>query len=146
MTEQAAGKVADVTRQILDAGEEMLTREKKRMAQGVESVGDSIRDAADHFADGPLGGVEKYVAAVADKVAEASEYIAEKDIGEIRADAERIVRARPKLFIAGTLAAGIVLARFLKATEQPAGGEQVRTRSKRDAGERKRIGADEAKA
>ena len=130
--EQAAETVSDVTRKLREEGERLVSEQKLRAAQSLEGVGTSMREAAGRLQDGPLGEVSDYVEAAADRVSRASEYLADREVPELLRDAQQVVLRRPQWFLGGMFVAGLVLGRFLKATEAKPDSERSGARGSRD--------------
>jgi hypothetical protein len=132
LTAQAAERAAEVSRRLREQGERLLAEQKLRAAGGLQDIGSSIREAAGRLANGPLEPVGSYVETAAERVSRASEYLAEREVAEVFRDAEAAVLRRPQWFLGGMFVAGLVLARFLKASAPAAEGRTAGSRHERE--------------
>ena len=117
---QVAGAAVDQGRQLLDSATDQATgfldQRKDAVAQSVVGVAQSLRDATKEFEDRPN------IRALADSAAEGLEQFAEsirgRSFNEIFGDLEDAVRRRPGAFGAVSMAAGFLLARFMKSSAE----------------------------
>lgn len=133
LTTQALGKVAEVSQQLQAQGESFLSTQKTRAAEGIRTVGQSIRESAASLQEGPLSEVSEYVEAAADGLDRASRYLVEQDWRTLREDAEEAARRQPAWFLGGMFVLGFAAARFLKSTGQSGEGRGSESES-REAG------------
>jgi ElaB/YqjD/DUF883 family membrane-anchored ribosome-binding protein len=78
----------------------------------------AIHKAADDIA-GESPATAKYIHASADKLERAAATMSEKSMGELFDDASHFAQERPFTGFAGSLAAGFLLARLLRASAGP---------------------------
>lgn len=108
---EAAGKAHEGIRQQIDDRSTQAGEQVGSTAQDLRSVGEELRKQGK---DGP--------AKLADRAAEQTErvgsYLKEKDADQMLEDAEEFGRQRPWAVLAGGVAAGILAARFLKASSR----------------------------
>ncbi|HXR95983.1 MAG TPA: hypothetical protein VN718_08890 [Rhizomicrobium sp.] len=102
---------------------EPLKREAETFAEGKKAQGARrVKDfaAAIHQAADELSGqspaAARYIHASADKLESASGMMREKSVGELFDEAGQLTRERPLMGFAGSVAAGFLLARLLRAS------------------------------
>ena len=127
---QTAQTAADALRQQAaqfadDVGHELSRTGEAQKARGVEAIrglARAIDSAADELErQSPL--VARTVHEAARGVEGLSDNLSNRNVNELIDAGVRLARAQPALFVAGSVAAGFALARFLKSSgrEQPGG-------------------------
>ena len=118
LAHDAKEEVSNVAGQARDQVQGLVSQQKTRVADQLGSLAGALRDTGNqlgqkqsHLLD--LGG---YAGKAADKVDRLSSYLRDRELGEVVRDAETFARRRPELFLGGTFLAGLLLARFLKAS------------------------------
>jgi hypothetical protein len=113
-----AGQAKEQTRRVAvqtrDQVQGLVTQQKDRVASRLGSLAGTLREAGDE------AGIGRYAGRAADQVDRLSVYLQDRDLREVVRDAESFARRRPAVFLGGTFLAGLLLARFLKAS----GGRQ----------------------
>jgi hypothetical protein len=100
----------------------VVTGQKDRAAQRLGGLAGVLRDAASKFETEEHGGhVSRYTTRAADQIEAMSSYVRKSDVRTLIQDAGEFGRRRPEVFLGGTFLAGLVLARFLKASGKDAG-------------------------
>ena len=87
---------------------------KSDVAQSITDLASSLREATESFDERP--NVQAIVDSAAGSLEHLAESIRERSIGEIYQDLEEVARAHPVLTAATSLAAGFLVARFIKST------------------------------
>ena len=77
---------------------------------------DAIDDAADALASSGHESLSQAAAALSDQVRKFSNYLQDRRIEDLVGDARRLAQRNPALFVAGGVALGFALSRFLKAS------------------------------
>ena len=113
--EPALEELRDVTGQVKREGERLVTRQKRRVARELRSIGESIHQAATELRKGPLDRVGRYADVAADRVARVSRHLEAQGLDELIEEAEQVVRRQPRWFLGSMFVAGFVLARLIKA-------------------------------
>ncbi|MBZ0154692.1 MAG: YHS domain-containing protein [Alphaproteobacteria bacterium] len=107
--EQMKGKVQEQARS-------MMTEKKGTAAEGLGSVAEALHAVSQQLQGKNQAAVARYADSVAERVDRASRYLRESDTDQLIRDVKGLVRRQPGLFLGGALAAGFILARFLKSS------------------------------
>lgn len=105
------------------ASEEAKRYSSRKMEEGRDRTADQLEKLA-HAADTAASDLESqqqetishYVHEVADRVSTLAEGLRGKSVDELIDDAKAVARNNPALFIAGSIAIGLGLSRFVKAS------------------------------
>jgi len=139
---EIAGVAVERGRHFLDAAREQATvyvdQRKDAAAQSVADLATSLREATASFEDRP--NIRSFVDSAAEGLDQLAGSIRERSFADIFNQAEDIVRERPAVVAAVSVALGFLTARFIKSSAeglrhdygQPASsgqGQQRRTRS-----------------
>jgi len=157
------GGLPDAARQAIDAlreeagdlagratghGRSMLARRKKSAARQVDSIADALHGTARELEGGEHAMAGRLVDDAADRLQAMGRQLREKDVDTLVHDVQDLGRRAPGAFFAGSVVAGFLLARFLKASsDRVAPRDAWRDahadgRGPHDAAERERRGAD----
>lgn len=110
----------DMANQTKEQGKSML-EEKKGMAAGqVDSMAQAFRSTAKNLQGEGQQRTGDYVGMIADQLENAARQLKQKNLDELMHDAQDLARRSPATFLAGSVAVGFLLARFLKSSQQPA--------------------------
>jgi gas vesicle protein len=116
--EQAINKGTDAVRQAKERGRDMANERKNQLGERIHGYGSAIRRAADKLRDEKDPNIAHYAEAIADRVDRAADYVQSNDPGMILRDIESAARRRPEIFFGGMFLAGLVISRFLKASNE----------------------------
>jgi hypothetical protein len=107
-------------REFIDTAKEQaagyVDQRKDEVAQSVASLAQSLRDACKQFDDRP--NIRAFTDSAADGLEHFAESIRSRSFNEIFEDVEAVVRRRPGAVAGASLAAGFLLARFIKASAE----------------------------
>jgi hypothetical protein len=120
LASEAKHEVAGMAGQARDHVQNLVGERKDRAAEQLGSFAGSLRDAARKLEDGDGGAsaLGRYATTAADQVERVSQYLRDRDIKTFVRDAETLARRHPDVFLGGTFIAGLILARFFKASER----------------------------
>jgi hypothetical protein len=115
---EMAGAAMDQGRHLLDSAREQATgfvdQRKDDLAQSVVNLANSLRESGSAFED------RQQIRALVDSAAGGLEQLAEnirgRSLADMLDDVEGLVRRRPAVAAAATMAAGFLVARFVKAS------------------------------
>ena len=128
-----AGAAAEQGRQFLASARSQATGfaddRKNDAAQSIADLASSLRESGQTFGDRP--NIQSFVGSAAEGLEQLAEGIRQRSFAEIYADVETFARARPVAVGVATVAAGFLLARFIKSTSQElvAEAEAIRTKA-----------------
>lgn len=108
----AADQVRQQTQQKLDDGREQA-------AGGLDSLVSAASAAAEDLREHNQQGLSRYVNEIADSVASVASSLRNKSVDELVHEVEAIARKNPTLFLAGSLAVGLGIGRFARASTKP---------------------------
>jgi len=125
--DEAKGLASEAKREVLGAAgqarehvQSLVGERKDRAAEQLGTFAGSLRDAAHKLEDGDGGApaLGRYAKTAADQVDRVAQYLRDRDLQTFVRDAETFARRHPDVFLGGTFVAGLVLARFFKASER----------------------------
>jgi hypothetical protein len=93
-----------------------FSEQKVRAADQLNTVASALRQAGNELQNSEQQSFAQYAEAAADQVERLSTYIKEREFGELWADLQATAKRQPELFVAGALAAGFLVGRFLKSS------------------------------
>lgn len=101
----------------LERGRQFAEERKSVIAEEVGVFGSAVRSASESLESDGEHTVAQYAEMCADELENASSYLSERRIQDLYHDANRFARKHPQIFLGGLFVAGLVAARFLKASE-----------------------------
>lgn len=133
VTRRAKADLEEGKQQAREAMEEARARAGERLeegsreaARGVEDIAEAVSSAASRLDESEHEGLADYASQLASWLGDVSERLREKSVDELAGDVRELARRNPALFVLGSVALGVGLSRFLKASRQgrPAGDGQ----------------------
>jgi hypothetical protein len=120
LASEAKQEVTGMAGQAKEHVQNLVGERKDRAAEQLGSFAGSLRDAASKLEDGDGGATAlgRYAQTAADQVERVSQYLRDRDLQSFVRDAETFARRHPDVFLGGTFIAGLVLARFFKASDR----------------------------
>jgi len=101
----------------LERGREFAEQRKSVIAKEVGIFGSAVRSASESLESDGEEAVASYAEMCADELENASDYLNQNSIQDLYHEANRFARSHPQVFLGGMFVAGLVAARFLKASE-----------------------------
>lgn len=130
-------------KQLLDAARGQATgfvdQRKNETAQSISDFASSLRDSGKTFEDRP--NILAFMGSAADGLEQLADGIRDRSFAEIYAEAEDFARRKPLVLGAVTVAAGFLLARFIKSSADELAETASRTVEARKTTARKRASA-----
>ncbi len=124
----------DVAKQARDHVQGLIGQQKDQAADRLGSLASALRDAGRKLnQDQAAGDVGQYADRAAGQVERLSKYLRQSDLSNLVRDTESFARRRPEVFLGGTIIAGLMLARFLKASAPDNGGSSKYSAGARSA-------------
>lgn len=119
-----------------------IDQRKNETAQSISDLASSLRDSGKTFEDRP--NILAFMGSAADGLEQLAGGIRDRSFAEIYAEAEDFARRKPLVVGAATIAAGFILARFIKSSADELAETASRTAGTRAAAARKRAPASAA--
>lgn len=117
MANEAKDQVKQVAGQARDHVQELVGQQKDQAAEKLGVLAGALREAANKLNEGEQSGsFGRYADQAAQQVDRLSTYLRDNDVRGFVRDTENFARRRPDLFLGTTFLAGLMLARFLKAS------------------------------
>ncbi len=117
-TERLKEAGAAIKEKAVELGSEQAEQATRQAADGIDSVSASIESAADALREQNMAGLADYAEDLSVSIADISHSIKHRSVEQLLGDISAAAKRNPGLFIAGSLAAGFVLARFMNASAQ----------------------------
>jgi len=99
-----------------------LSDQKVKAAENLEQVAGVLRRTSQELSSGENQTFAQYAEAAAEQVERFSGYLKNHEVGELASDLRDVARRQPEMFVAGALAAGFLIGRFLKSSGSQATG------------------------
>ncbi len=117
LAQEAKEQTKEVASQAKDQVNQLVSKQKDQAAERLGGFAGALRDAAGKL-EGQEGiGLGRYAGQAAEQVDRFSNYLRQGDLTGFVRDAENVARRNPDLFLGGVFLAGVMLARFLKASD-----------------------------
>jgi hypothetical protein len=97
-----------------------LSTQKDRATDSLGSVAQAVRQAAEPLRANQQDAIARYVDQAADQIERLSTQLRERDVSELMADAQRLARRQPAVFIGAAFTIGLLATRFLKSSSAQA--------------------------
>lgn len=107
---------AQANAQTRDQVQGLLYKQKNQFAGRLGGLAGALREAGEKLDQQDENSLGHLALGAADKVDRLSTYLRDRQISGLVRDAETFARRRPDLFLGGSFLAGLLLARFLKAS------------------------------
>lgn len=117
LANEAKDQAKKVAGQARDHVQELVGQQKDQAADKLGSLAGALREAANKLNEGEQSGdFGRYADQAAQQVDKLSTYLRDNDLRGFVRDTENFARRRPDLFLGTTFLAGLMVARFLKAS------------------------------
>ena len=110
-------KISDTVQQAKQAGKEQLDTQKDKAAEQVQQLAGSLERAGATLEE-EQPSLASYTRQIATRLTSFSDNLRTRTVGELLEDTEALARRNPGVFLVGSVAVGVALARFLKAQPQ----------------------------
>jgi hypothetical protein len=115
---KAVDQASRLAHQAGEGVEQAVGRGKEQAADRIAAVAGAVREAARSLQQQDPNGFGRYADTAAQQLERASGYLRERDLRGMLREAEGFARRRPEIFLAGSVLAGLALARFLKSSSR----------------------------
>jgi vacuolar-type H+-ATPase subunit E/Vma4 len=116
--ERVKEKAKEAGDKIKEQGRTFLNEQKERVGSEIETYSAAARRAAERLESESDTNLSSYISSAADQLDRLATRVQERDLGELIDDVEEMARRRPEVFYGGMFVAGLVAARFLKASKE----------------------------
>jgi hypothetical protein len=116
MSRESEGNGGRFKDRIRDTATSQLEKQKARATDGLGNVAQAVRQSTQPLRDRQQDTVARYVEQAADQLERFSERLRTKNVNELVADVQRVMRRQPGVFIGAAFALGLIGARFLKSS------------------------------
>ncbi|WP_420475449.1 hypothetical protein [Noviherbaspirillum sp. ST9] len=116
MASTAKSYAGDMASRAKDKGRTMFEQQKESALGQVGSVAQAIRSTATNLQGEGQDQTARYVQMIADQLENIGGRLRDKDLDTLFQDAQNLARRSPGTFIAGSVVAGFLLARFFKSS------------------------------
>jgi hypothetical protein len=107
-------ELTNVTEQVRQQADSMISEQKGMAADRLGSLATTLRQTSRQLQDQEEGTMGRYAEIVADQIEMASDFLRTRDTGDLIGEVQRLARRSPEAFVAGSLAVGFLLGRFIK--------------------------------
>jgi len=116
LADQAKQQTLNVAHQAKEQVNQVVSERKEQTAQRLGSFAHALHEAATKLDEEDAGGLGRYAHQAADQVDRLSGYLRNQDVTAFLRDTETFARRHPDVFLGTTFLAGLLVARFFKAT------------------------------
>ena len=109
-------RLPGILNQVRDKAASQLNEQKARATDSLGSVAQAVRQSTQHLREQQYDTVAQFVERAADQIERFSNHLRERDLNELVSEAQRFARHQPAVFIGSSFAAGMLAARFIKAS------------------------------
>jgi hypothetical protein len=109
-------KAAEAGEQVKTMGKDQLEEGKRKGADNVERLAGALDDATESLHDRGQHSLAEYVEELAASARSLAAGVRDRSLNELVSDTQSLARRNPALFFFGSVAVGIGLSRFLKAS------------------------------
>jgi hypothetical protein len=116
LAREAKDETSKMANQAKDQVNQLVSQRKDQAAERLGSFASVLRDTAGKLNEQDENGIGQYADRAADQVERLSNYLRDRDVSTFLRDTETFARRHPDVFLGGVFVAGLVLARFFKAS------------------------------
>ena len=116
-------KMADLAQTAAEAGKAQVDSGISRAAGQVDTLARAVDVAANRLKDENQEGLAAFATHVASSITTLADRLRERSVDDLASDARQLARSNPAMFLAGSVAVGFGLTRFLKASARVSGNE-----------------------
>lgn len=114
--EKLKGKAIEIAEEIKARGNDQLEAGKKTAAQGVEQLAGALDEATESLQRGEQQSLAGYAQDLAATVRSLAANLRDRSLDDLIGETQTLARRNPTMFFFGSVAVGIALSRFLKAS------------------------------
>ena len=115
--ERVSGIVGNITENIAETGKQRIEAEKQAAAEQANRLAGVVERTSEELNRGNFASLAGYTEQLASSLKNLAEGLRYRSLEQLIDDTRRAARRNPELFFLGSIAAGVVVARFLKASQ-----------------------------
>ena len=116
--ESAKSNIKGIAEGAVSYGQRALTDQKEKLAEIVQQYGQAAKAASQNLHQESHDALAQRAEEISSRLDRAANYLRERELSELYYDAEHFTRRRPELVFGMMFAAGLLAARFLKASNR----------------------------
>jgi hypothetical protein len=109
-------QTSGILNQVREKAASQLNEQKARATDSLGNVAQAVRQSTQHLREQQYDTVAQFVERAADQIERFSNHLRQRDLNELVTEAQRFARQQPAVFIGSSFAAGMLAARFIKAS------------------------------
>ncbi len=119
-TDTTREELSHVTDQVRQQADSMISEQKSMAADRLGTLATTLRQTSRQLQDQQEGQMGHYAEIVADQVDMAADFLRTRNTGDLFGEVQRLARRSPEAFVAGSLAVGFLVGRFIKGPSRSA--------------------------
>jgi len=123
--DSAREQARDLAERAADKGKSILARQKETAASQLDSVAHALHGTARQLEHEQQDQAGRFVGYAAERIESLGTRLRTQDLDTLLHDAQGLARRSPGAFFAGTVVAGFLLSRFLRASADPRGPRSI---------------------
>jgi hypothetical protein len=123
--ESAKSNLSDIAKGAVEYSRSALTEQKEKLAEIIQQYSQSAKTASESLHQEQHLALAQRAEEISSQFDRAANYLRKKELSEIYSDAEHFTRQRPELVFGMMFAAGLMAARFLKASKHSPQGPSM---------------------
>lgn len=123
-TDTTREELSNVTNQVRQQADSMISEQKGMAADRLGTLANTLRQTSRQLQDQQEDQMGRYAEIVADQVDMAADFLRTRDTGDLFGEVQRLARRSPEAFVAGSLAVGFLIGRFIKGPSRSAMNER----------------------
>jgi cytosine/adenosine deaminase-related metal-dependent hydrolase len=116
--ERLKSDAADVVEKAKQAGQQQLETGKQTAASQAEKVAAVVEQASSQFKEQNLQTLADYTSEIGSTIKSFSESLQNRSVEDLLKDVQSIARRNPTAFVLGSIAVGVAISRFFKASAE----------------------------
>lgn len=115
----------ETARDVTEQGKEKLMEQSDRAASGVDDFADAVGSAASRLNELEHEGLADYANQLSSFLSDMSGTLRNKNVDDLARDVRDVAHRNPALFLLGSVAVGLGLSRFAKASSEPRSRREI---------------------
>ena len=116
--EDGRKRLEEAARDATETGKQKLEAQGERAASGVDDFADAVESAASRLSELEHQGLADFANQLASSLSNMSNTLREKNVDDLAREVKNLARRNPAMFLLGSVAVGLGLSRFAKASSK----------------------------